>query len=371
MRKFWFWIHWFIGIVLFLFLSITALSGAVLSFQDEILSGLNRQDVHVNEIDALSYLPSRILKEVQAHYPQAKVSHIHYERDHALPWVWIIQPGQKGHEGMYYVPNPLTDELTLVKGMRFFGAMNRLHRTLMQGQLGKNIVALTTVGFLLLIVSGIYMYWGSLKRHFFASLKIDFTKKGKAFLYRLHSALGMWVVPWYLLICLSGLYWSYGWYAQALHALSGIEVPMKRGGGKPQVGKAPQPSLSLERLDAVWTLFRTHNLAFESADVMLSLQGKNMSIRYVNEDAPHQSAFNTLSIDTEQMRVVSDKRYDDLPVQAKLIQSMSSLHSGAFFGWIGRVSVFIVSLSTLVFVVTGWMLYLKRRHQQKMRTKES
>lgn len=367
MRKFWFWIHWFLGIFLFLFLSITALSGAVLSFQEEILSWLNPQSLHVNDARVKNYLPSQILEVAQAAYPKAKISHIRYDEARTLPWVWIIQPGQKGHEGMYYAIDPLKGDVTLMKGMRFFAAMNRLHRSLMLDQLGKNVVALTTIAFLLLVVSGIYLYWGSLKRHFFAALKIDFTKKGRAFIYRLHCALGMWIVPWYLLICLSGLYWSYGWYAQALHTLSGTEAPMKRGGTKPPNGdtkKVAEP-LHVNRLDDAWQLFCTQVPSFKSADVMLTLAGKNAVIRYVNEEARHPDAFNTLLIDTQRMRIVSTQAYDDLPIEAKWMKSMSSVHSGAFFGMFGRIGVFIASLSTVLFVVTGWMLYLGKKRQKR------
>lgn len=372
MRKFWFWIHWFLGIFLFLFLSITALSGAVLSFQEEILSWLNPQSLHVNDARAKNYLPSQILEVAQAAYPKAKISHIRYDEARTLPWVWIIQPGQKGHEGMYYEINPLTQAVALPKGGRFFWAINRLHRSLMLDSLGKHIVAITTLSLLLLVISGIYLYWGSLKKRFFASLKIDFKKRGRAFMYQLHSAAAMWMVPWYLLLCLSGLYWSYGWYAQALHTLSGVEAPMKRGGGgNPPMGNAAKPSepLPLERLNQAWQLFCAHTPSFKSAELMSSLMGKTIVVRYVNEEAWHKDAFNTVMIDAKQMRIISEQKYEDMPVQAQVIKSMSSLHSGEFLGWIGRISAFIASVSMVLFVITGWMLYLERR--RKKRKKEA
>lgn len=371
MRKYWFWIHWFLGIYLFVFLSITALSGAILSFQEEILSWLNRQTLHVNDTRAKIYLPSQILEVVHAQYPKAKVSYLRYDEEKALPLVWVVQPGQKGHEGMYYAVNPLVNEIVLVKGMRFFWAINRLHRSLMLDALGKQVVAVTTLSLLFLVISGMYLYWGNLKKRFFTSLKIDFKKRGRAFVYQLHSAVAMWMVPWYLLLCLSGLYWSYGWYAQMLHVITGVEVPMKRGdGGNPTMGNAPKARepLPLKRFDEAWQLFHT-TTSFDSAKLMMSLVGKNMVIRYLDKEALHADAFNTVMIDIKQMRLLPAQLYDDMPMGTKVIKSMSSLHSGAFFGWIGRISVFVASLSLVLFVVTGWMLYLERR--RKKRKKEA
>ena len=41
----------------------------------------------------------------------------------------------------------------------------------------------------------------------------------------MHSAIGMWIVPFFLLMCFTGLYWSYDWYRSAMFTIMQVEQP--------------------------------------------------------------------------------------------------------------------------------------------------
>ena len=88
-------------------------------------------------------------------------------------------------------------------------------------------VAISTISLIVLIISAIVIYWGRIKRAFFKSFTFSFKHNGRAFLSTMHSAIGMWVIPFYLLASLTGLFWSYGWYNDMLYKIAGVEKAQK------------------------------------------------------------------------------------------------------------------------------------------------
>jgi len=366
MKKLWFKVHWFLGIFLGFFLILTALSGAVLSFEQEIKDFANKKLYRAGNIKKEPFIPSQIIQTINNRYPKMKVMTIIDDKRASLPIVRLLRPGQKGHEAMLYSVNPKTKEIKLLKAERMFIFMNDFHRRFLLGFIGEQGVAFLTVMLLVLGISGIYLYWGQLRRRFIKAIKIDFTKKGRAFLYQLHSAIGIWLIPWYFLISLTGLYWSYNWYEEAINSTLGVNFSVKHGGHGKKMSKkfkkAPPSSINfIQRYDKAWKIFQTQNIEYEKAILMVLMSRKTVDIWYLDENAHHSDAYNRLSVDTKKNEIVSLKKFKDLTSGEQFIRSMSVLHSGEFFGWIGRMSVFIASIGMLLFVITGWMLYLKKK----------
>ena len=358
-RKIFFQVHWYLGIFFSLFLFVVALSGAVLSFEKEIKTALNPALYQKNDTKKVQFLPSDIIKIVKQKEPLARVKMIIDDKKSLLPLASLMQKGEKGHEAMLYSINLNTSELTLLKGERMFRFMNDFHRRLLTGHIGSQIVALTSISLLLLMISGVYLYWGRLKRRFFNSFKINFHKKGRAFLYQLHSALGMWLIPWYLIIILSGLYWSYAWYGNMIQSFANVNIPIS--GKMMRSKKMKKMKIPLSTYDVAWKIFNAQNIVYKKAILKLSVKNKIVNLSYLNKDSMHSDAYNLISIDTQKRKLVSHKNFNKLPIGEQIVRSMSTIHSGEFFGWFGRISIFIGSILMSIFVITGWMLYLSRR----------
>jgi sulfite reductase (NADPH) flavoprotein alpha-component len=364
MRKLFFDIHWFLGIFLSIFLLLTALSGAVLSFQKEITHLLNPQIFKGNQ--KTQFLPSQIVAIVEMSQPKAKIRTIVEDTQSIWPIVYLMQEGEKGHDAMRYVLNTQTHEVSLLKGEKMFQTMNDFHRRFLAGTIGKNMVAITTISLLVLVFSGIYLYWKKIKRDFFGSFKVDFRKKGRGFLYQLHSAIGMWLIPWYLLACLTGLYWSYGWYADAIHKIARVDASVRSGGPgkKPNGGdKKGSPNIG-QILDTSWIVFKDNIQSYTQAEINFRSMGKVITIHFQDENSPFDGAYHSMKINPKAKRVESVEYYDSMPLNEKIVRGMSALHGGEFFGWIGRVGLFVASIGMLLFVITGFMLYFDRKKRK-------
>lgn len=112
----------------------------------------------------------------------------------------------------------------------FFMDIMRLHRWLFdvpaeKGAMtaGKCIVGVTTIGMVVILLSGIALWSYRLDRGFLRSLKISFGNGFGAFMRSLHTAGGAYVAVFLCVMALTGLTWSFGWYRDGFYSLFGIE----------------------------------------------------------------------------------------------------------------------------------------------------
>ena len=93
--------------------------------------------------------------------------------------------------------------------------------------------------------------------------------------------------------------------------------------------------------------------------------GQPATLFYLLEDAGHSRAFNQLTLETDSGRVLKHERYADKTFGAQLLGSVYVLHTGEYFGLLGRILMALASLAMPLFAITGWLLYLDRRRKKK------
>lgn len=113
----------------------------------------------------------------------------------------------------------------------FFLDVMRLHRWLLDApaqkgamSVGKFVVGLSVVAMVLIMFSGIALWWLRARRGLRRSLKLRVGHGWHLFLTSLHTAGGMYVVLILLVLALTGLTWSFGWYREWFKSLFGIET---------------------------------------------------------------------------------------------------------------------------------------------------
>ncbi|WP_192826293.1 PepSY domain-containing protein, partial [Pseudomonas aeruginosa] len=93
--------------------------------------------------------------------------------------------------------------------------------------------------------------------------------------------------------------------------------------------------------------------------------GQPATVFYRLTDAPHERAFNTLTLDPANGQVKNDQRYSDRSFGSQLLASVYALHVGSYFGMAGRILMMLASLAMPLFFITGWLLYLDRRRKKR------
>ncbi|WP_322366876.1 sulfite reductase flavoprotein subunit alpha [Pseudomonas sp. Teo4] len=375
LKKSLFQLHWFFGITAGLVLALMGITGAVYSFQEELLRLFNADVLKVEVRQEGVLPPAELVKRVEAAQGD-KVSMLWVDtrEGNAARIFFTPAPGERRGELRY--ADPYTGELKgEVAGQDFFNLMLQLHRFLAMGETGGQITGACTLMLVFFCLSGLYLRWPRKALNWRVWLTFDWAKKGRAFNWDLHAVAGTWCLLFYLLFALTGLFWSYDWYREGLNKLL-ADTPAageqhKRGEGRggrhgPQKVDKNAPPLVVD-YDAIWSNLKdaagpsltTYNLRLPPAG------NQPATLFYLLDNAPHERAFNTVTLDPASGQFKRVERYDDKSFKAQLLQSVYALHVGSYFGLTGRIIVTIASLTMPLFFVTGWLLYLDRRRKKR------
>ena len=136
-----------------------------------------------------------------------------------------------------YWVNQYTGEVTgKSERLPFFYTMFRLHRWLLDSRpsgdgvfWGKMVVGVSTLMFVVVLVSGIVIWWPRTKRALKNGLSIATHKGWRRFWYDLHVAGGMYGLLLLLVMALTGLTWSFDWYRTGFYHAFGVEVKPSMG----------------------------------------------------------------------------------------------------------------------------------------------
>jgi len=373
-KKTLFQLHWLFGITAGLVLALMGITGALYSFQDELLRAVNA-DVLKVEVRAEGVLPpAELVRRVEAQqHDKVAMLWVDVRDGNAARIFFTPPPGER--RGQLRYADPYTGELKgEAAGQGFFNLMLNLHRFLAMGDTGRQITGACTLMLVFFCLSGLYLRWPRKALDWRAWLTFDWAKTGRAFNWDLHAVAGTWCLLFYLLFALTGLFWSYEWYREGLNRLL-ADAPasgqqQKRGEGRgrhgPQHIDKNAPPLVVD-YDAIWANLKD---AAGPGLAMYNLRlppvgGQPANLFYLLENADHPRAFNTLVLDPASGQVKSHDRYADKSFKAQLLQSVYALHVGEYFGLPGRIIVTLASLSMPLFFVTGWLLYLDRRRKKR------
>ncbi len=86
----------------------------------------------------------------------------------------------------------------------FFSYVTRFHTSLMMGTVGKIIVTYTTLFFLVILVSGLWICWPRNGSQWRQRFKVTRGKGIRRLFYDLHVSLGYWTVLWLVLLAVTG-----------------------------------------------------------------------------------------------------------------------------------------------------------------------
>lgn len=364
LKKSLFQLHWFFGISAGLVLALMGITGAAVSFQDEILRALNPSVLHVEKQIAGVLPPAELVEKIEGASGKT-VSMLWVETDsgNAARVIFTAPPGERRGPMRYF--DPYTGEfMGDVTGQDFFGLMLQLHRILAMGDIGRQITGACTLILVFFCLSGLYLRWPRQWKNWRAWLTLDWNKKGRSFNWDLHSVAGTWCLMFYLLAALTGLTWSYEWYNKGLTRLLSDSPQNERVRSRGPAPSGPAPTADYA---AIWSsIYSAAGPGLSSYNVrMPPVAGQPTTVFYLLKNSPHDMARNQLTLDPATGIVSRHDRYSDKSLKAQLLTSVYALHVGSYFGIIGRIMVTIAALAMPLFFITGWLLYLDRRRKKR------
>lgn len=369
-------VHLWLGLITGLVVLIISLTGAIYCFAPEIQNATQSwRSVTPQQQPVLP--PSQLKVIAEKQLPGKPAQYVYYGSPGKAAYVLFY-----GEGGYYYSVfiNPYNGRVLRVQNMRkeFFTVVLYLHISLLIPY-GADIVHWCTLIFLVMLISGIILWWPRNKAARKQRFSVKWGASPKRLNYDLHNVLGFYATWITLFVAITGLIWSFDWFAKGVYAITGAKHSILK----------EQPPLS----DT--TLAKTGAATVAIDKVWLSLQA-DMGGRYVAAgiQLPQTaSAPITLRATPEEGTYYKDDnryfdqytarefagaygwgRYADAHTVADKIKRMNyDIHVGAIAGWPGRILVFFAALVAASLPVTGFMIWRNKRknHAKKNRAAPS
>lgn len=358
-------IHLWLGLASGLIVLFLGITGCILAFQLEI-EGLTQKFRFV-KVEDKPYLPPSELKKVAEQHLVSKMAFdVEYPgKGRAATAMYY----DKDHYEMVFM-NPYTGEFLKHKNMNrdFFRFIINGHFYLwLPPHIGQPIVASATLVFLVMMITGLILWWprsrGARKQRF----TIKWTARWRRRNYDLHNVLGFYMTWIAIFIALSGLVMGFQWFARSVYWVS--------SGGQSMVAHDHPHSDTLQTAkysdiaDRLWHKHRTAVKDHEGLSVWYAL-AKDASVEVVINHRPgtyYKSDYHFYDQYTgEPLKGTGAYAgtYNEASGADKLVRMNYDIHVGAILGLPGKVMAFFASLIAASLPVTGFMIWLGRRKKK-------
>jgi uncharacterized iron-regulated membrane protein len=267
--------------------------------------------------------------------------------------LWVIVRGETWSGTVYL--NPVTGQEQGKRG-EYDGIVNvlfKFHSALFLKDTGKIILAWIALAYLLLLISGVVLWW---PKRWPPSLKIELRKGLLRGLFDMHRIGG---VVLGLLIAVSvatGAYMAWRPLGEFVTVLSG-NTPIK----PPKVPKGSGKGEALP-LDALLASAQT---AFPDAPITsIQLPAENnkpLRIRFSLPDDPHPNGLSVVWLHPQTGAVLAVNRWNEMGPGATANSIVYPLHTGELGGPLLEAIVFISGLGLGMLGITGIWLWWRRR----------
>src|SRR5262245_30850724 len=369
-RKIFFWCHLLTGVTAGVIIFTMSVTGVLLTYEKQITSwaDLRASRIALPSPDASRLPVETLLAEARKARPGLTINSITMRADASVPAAFGFNGGN-----ILFV-NPYTGAV-IGEGSRkvrgFFRVATDLHRWLgAQGDNRANARAITgacNLGFLFLVLSGIYMWWPKkwTKEQFRNVMWFRRGLHGKARDFNWHNVIGFWSVVPLFIIVLSAAVISYNWAGNLVYRMVGETPPAPRGtpAQSNSVTKRGERGgeTSLDGLNRFW--IRAEQQMFGWRSISLRLPATSdapliFTIDQGNGGQPHKRA--TLTLNRNTGDVVRWEPFSSYTTGRKLRMILRFAHTGEVAGIIGQTTAGLVSVGGAVLVITGLALALRR-----------
>ena len=402
MRKIFRNIHLWLSVPFGILITLICFSGAALVFEKEVMELCHRDLYFVKKVEAAPLPMEQLMTKVAATLPDSvSVTGVNVSSDPERAYQVTLS---KPRRASMYV-DQYTGEVTgKYERAPFFNFMFRMHRWLLDSMKqdggifwGKMIVGTSTLMFVFVLISGVFVWWPRTRKALKNSLKIVANKGWRRFWYDLHVAGGMYTLVFLLAMALTGLTWSFQWYRIGFYKTFGVEVQPSMGhgnaaanatakdgkpDGKPE-GREGRGERSGNRGErpageggrsegrgahrrspyAHWEQVYEQLAQANPGYKQISVSDGSASVafnRFGNQRATDRYKFNPRNGE-----ITETTLYKDLENSGKIRGWIYSVHVGSWGGMLTRILTFIAALIGASLPLTGYYLWIRKKIKRK------
>jgi len=394
MKVFFRTIHLYLSLAAGVVIFCSCLTGTMLVFEKEIQQALHPQRYFVKPQEKrlpLADLTAGVLRQI----PKSKLATVMvYDDPERAVEVALIVPEKKGkkpagapktekHTGAHdkkdakpkdtersnltAFVNPYTGQIVdqFNRRQTFLYSVEMFHRYLLGGKnsLGDWVISLSTLFFLVILITGVILWWPKTKVIMKQRLKIKWDGSGKRLTHDLHIVTGFYTSIFLIIISASGLVMTFKWANNTLFFLTGSKVVAKED------IKAPlsvyQPGITAISPDAAVSALGNKITDAENYTIRYPRDTAAVYTFNVLKKGSVEQATDTYYIDQYSGKITGVALYADKSLGQRIRGVIKPIHTGSIYGWPTQVLAFLITLVSLIFPVTGVMMWLNRIRKKK------
>ncbi|MBR1201699.1 MULTISPECIES: PepSY domain-containing protein [unclassified Bradyrhizobium] len=378
-------VHSLAGLALALLWAVVGITGATMAFEDEIEASLNSHIMRVDASATRRLTPDELVARLQSAGDFGRASAVTMASDpSAAVWIRFARSEGGARPSSVYVDPYDGHLLGSPRGEDFFATVRKLHRWLLLpgdgNGMGRKITGSAAICLIVMLITGLVLRWPHRARSVKMWLKPNLGLRGRGLHRSLHAVIGTWVLPVYLVMTLTGLWYSFEWYKAGANwllarpqATDATMQPKPTRGAAAAAGKGEAKTEAKAEakplaFDRVWTMFLQQENN-EYGRVLLTLPagaGTAVRLRSWPRDSSLESVRDEFRIDAITGRVISSDRYADKTFGERVLAGVLDIHRGAILGWPGKLAFMLAAAMMPLFAVTGLLLYLSRRRHRRL-----
>jgi uncharacterized iron-regulated membrane protein len=373
----WRW-HFYAGIFAIPFIIILAITGAIYLFKPQIDAFNNAPYRHLSLSGDLATADNQVAAALAA-VPGATLSayELPPERTDAVN----ILVNKNDAELRVYV-HPQTLQVLAITNDRnqLLRYAHDIHGELLLGRFGSILVELAACWAIVLVLTGVYLWWPRSAKGLAGILYPRLSFKGRLFWRDLHSVTGIWISFFVLFLLISGLPWAFVWgkafnevreltgttaskqdWVIAGHHHETANQPISSSINTSGAAKLPLEAIvkKAEQLQFVHpVLIRPPTgRSGPSAQPWIKQSATNWS---VSSSAQNRISNTDVELDPYTGALLSKSDFSQKHMIDRIVGVGIAAHEGQLFGWLNQLLGLLTAIGLVLISVTGFVMWRKR-----------
>lgn len=375
-RTIWRW-HFYAGLFVTPFILVLAVTGAIYLFKPQTDRWEERAYQELPTVHAVS--PNAQLDAVLSAFPGAQFNSYRLpERAGDAAMIHIALADGKTMRDVYVSPDARVLG-SVDPDRRLSAVVSKIHGTLLAGRVGGWLVELAACWAIVMIVTGLYLWWP--RGRGLAGVIWPRTGTGKRVFWRdLHAVTGLWVSGFALVLLITGLPWA-GVWGDAFKAAR-IEFGLMQGPQNWKTGgeHAEHDHEAMMRMQAAGVKMaalsdmvdkaRAEHLPFP---VLVKPPGAAERfgppagmVWTVKSEAQNRPLNRAITYDMATGRKLGETGFADKHVIDRVVNYGIAWHEGQLFGWVNQFAGVLTAISLVTLAISAFVMWRRRKPEGEL-----
>lgn len=363
-RNVWRW-HFYIGLLCFPVIIFMSISGGLYLFKPQI-EAFRESSYNNISVDASRATPNQIIATAQSALPNARF-HLYRlpKNDSDAVRISVLSEGVR-----YFVyVNPY--DLSVIDVVRFdqlfTELLKDLHESIFMGSYGSYFVELCASWAIVLLVTGVILWWPRNSSGFAGVLYPRLQLRGRKLWKDLHVVIGIWISIFALFLLVTGLPWTQGW---------GSAFEKSRKWFEPELQQDWSTSADLEKLRWSSQAVRNAQLSESVYNTAVELQLAYPVTLSVSDTQNNVWKASSLSqnrpkradawIDGASGELIILQPFSERKIVDRIVGWGIAAHEGQLFGWFNQLLGVFTTVGLIFMSVSGFVLWWKRKPNHQL-----